>query len=150
MGTRSAIGYKTATGIRAVYCHYDGYVSNNGKILQEHYQAAYKICRLIEQGDMSTLQAEPMFTIGSGHSFETPEQGVVVYYGRDRGETGCETREFANVDEFETEMSGMCCEYLYLFNGQEWIVSKGTGDFKRVQDLLEPEEVEEERSFYTC
>jgi len=137
MGTRSAIGYKTATGVRAVYCHYDGYVSNNGRILHEHYQAAYKICRLIEQGNMSSLAPEPMFTIGNGHSFETPEQGVVVYYGRDRGETGGETREFANVDEFETEMSSMGCEYFYLFNGSEWIVSTGEGVFNRVEDLLE-------------
>ena len=140
MGTRSAIGYKSEKGVRAVYCHYDGYVSNNGRILQEQYQAAYKIARLIEQGDMSCLQAEPMFTIGSGHSFETPEQGVVVYYGRDRGETGCETKEFANLDEFETEMSHMGCEYFYLFNGKEWIVSTGTGVFDRVEDLLELEE----------
>jgi len=137
MGTRSAIGYKTATGVRAVYCHWDGYVSNNGKILQENYQAAYKIARLIEQGDISSLAPEPMLTIGGGHCFETPEQGVVVYYGRDRGETGCETQEFANVDEFETEMSAMGCEYFYLFNGREWIVSTGTGVFDRVEDLLE-------------
>jgi hypothetical protein len=140
MGTRSAIGYKTQEGkIRAVYCHWDGYVSNNGRILQESYQAAYKIARLIEQGDMSSLAAEPMPTAGSGHSFNTPEDGVVTYYGRDRGETGVETKEFANVDEFETEMSYAGCEYFYVFNGREWIVSTGTGVFDRVEDLLEYE-----------
>jgi hypothetical protein len=140
MGTRSAIGYKTGEGkIRAVYCHWDGYVSNNGRILQESYQAAYKIARLIEQGDMSSLAAEPMPTAGSGHSFNTPEDGVVTYYGRDRGETGVETKEFANVDEFETEMSYAGCEYFYVFNGREWIVSTGTGVFDRVEDLLEYE-----------
>ena len=138
MSTRSAIGYKTATGIRAVYCHSDGYVSYNGRILQENYQAAYKICRLIEQGDMSILAAEPMPKTAN-HSFRTPDEGVVVYYGRDRGETGVETSEFANVDEFETEMSNAGCEYFYLFNGREWIVSKGTGVFDRVEDLLELE-----------
>ena len=140
MGTRSAIGYKTGEGkIRAVYCHWDGYVSNNGRILQESYQAAYKIARLIEQGDMSSLAAEPMPTAGSGHSFNTPEEGVVTYYGRDRGETGVETKEFANYDEFETEMSYAGCEYFYVFNGREWIVSTGTGVFDRVEDLLEYE-----------
>ena len=139
MGTRSAIGYKTSNGIRAVYCHWDGYVSHNGRILQDNYQAAYKIARLIEQGDMSVLAAEPMPTAGSGHSFETPEEGVVVYYGRDRGESRCETKEFADYDEFETEMSNMGCEYFYVFNGREWIVSTGTGVFDRVEDLLELE-----------
>ena len=142
MGTRSAIGYKTQAGkIRAVYCHYDGYLTCNGRILQEDYQAAYKIVRLIEQGDMSSLAAEPMPTAGSGHSFNTPEANVVVYYGRDRGETGVETKEFANFDEFETEMSHMGCEYFYVFNGQEWIVSTGNGVFDRVEDLLEVEVV---------
>ena len=141
MGTRSAIGYKTGEGkIRAVYCHWDGYVSNNGRILQESYQAAYKIARLIEQGDMSSLAAEPMPKTAN-HSFNTPDEGVVVYYGRDRGETGCETKEFANFDEFETEMSHMGCEYFYVFNGREWIVSTGTGVFDRVEDLLELEAV---------
>ena len=142
MGTRSAIGYKTQAGkIRAVYCHWDGYVSNNGRILQDHYQAAYKIARLIEQGDMSSLDAEPMPDPSKPHTFNQPQEGVVVYYGRDRGETGVETKEFANFDEFETEMSHMGCEYFYVFNGQEWIVSKGTGVFDRVEDLLELEAV---------
>lgn len=142
MGTRSAIGYKTQEGkIRAVYCHWDGYVSNNGRILQESYQAAYKIARLIEQGDMSSLAAEPMPNPSEAHSFNAPQDGVVVYYGRDRGETGVETREFANFDEFETEMSSMGCEYFYVFNGREWIVSQGTGVFDRVEDLLELEAV---------
>ena len=143
MGTRSAIGYKTQEGkIRAVYCHWDGYVSNNGKILQENYQAAYKIARLIEQGDMSSLAAEPMPDPSKPHTFGNAQEGVVAYYGRDRGETGCDTKEFANVDEFETEMSHMGCEYFYVFNGKEWIVSKGTGVFDRVEDLLELQAME--------
>ena len=85
---------------------------------------------------MSILAAEPMPKTAN-HSFSTPDEGVVVYYGRDRGEEGCETSEFANVDEFETEMSNAACEYFYLFNGREWIVSTGNGVFDRVEDLLE-------------
>jgi hypothetical protein len=143
MGTRSAIGYKTEKGIRAVYCHYDGYVVGAGRILQENYQAAYKIARLIEQGDMSYMAPEPMPTAGSGHSFETPEEGVVIYYGRDRGETGVETKEFETVAEFVDYFDGCGCEYFYLFNGKEWIVNdhyrKDANDypmFDRVEDKM--------------
>ena len=140
MATRSTIAMKTPEGkIRAIYCHWDGYVACNGRILQENYQAAYKIARLIEQGDMSSLAAEPMPNPSEAHSFNAPQDGVVVYYGRDRGETGVETKEFVNFDEFETEMSHMGCEYFYVFNGNEWIVSQGTGVFDRVEDLLELE-----------
>lgn len=143
MGTRSAIGYKTSKGIRAVYCHYDGYVVNNGRILQEHYQAAYKICRLIEQGNMSYLASEPMPTPGSGHSFNTPEKDVIVYYGRDRGEEGQETKEFDTVAEFVDYFDSCGCEYFYLFTGREWVVNdhykKDANDypmFDRVEDAL--------------
>jgi hypothetical protein len=36
MSTRSAIGIRYGTIIKAVYCHWDGYVEHNGAILQEH------------------------------------------------------------------------------------------------------------------
>ena len=60
----------------------------------------------------------------------------MVYYARDRGETDCGTKEFANYDEFVTEMSGMGCEYFYVFNGKEWVVAQENGVFDRVEDVL--------------
>ena len=30
MGTRSSIAIKTEDGIKAIYCHWDGYVDHNG------------------------------------------------------------------------------------------------------------------------
>ena len=47
MSTRSAIGYKMDTSkVRAKYCHWDGYVENNGKILEDNYQEARKVAQL--------------------------------------------------------------------------------------------------------
>ena len=107
------------------------------------YQAAYKICRLIEQGNMSYLAAEPMPTPGSGHSFIAPEKDVIVYYGRDRGEEGQETQEFDNVVDFIEHFDACGCEYFYLFTGREWVVNdhykKDALDypiFDRVEDAL--------------
>lgn len=40
MGTRSAIVLKREDGkYQGIYCHWDGYPSNNGKILFENYPA---------------------------------------------------------------------------------------------------------------
>ena len=99
MGTRSAIGYKTAEGkVRAKYSHYDGYPAYTGKMLQEHYTQARKIAQMVELGDQSFL-AEEIFPVGE-HSFENPEEGCTIFYGRDRGESNVEAREFDTVQEF--------------------------------------------------
>ena len=121
MGTRSAIGYKTPEGkVRAKYCHYDGYVAHNGRILQEHYQAARKIAQLVELGDMSTLDAE----IGVKVDFDdrAAQEGQCVFYGRDRGETGTDAQEFDTVQEFVDYYAESGCEYFYLHTAAGWIV----------------------------
>jgi hypothetical protein len=43
MGTRSTIALEFADGtVEQVYCHWDGYLSNNGKILQAHYMDPFE------------------------------------------------------------------------------------------------------------
>ena len=121
MATRSAIGYKLPTGeVRGIYCHWDGYVENNGKLLQENYQAAFKIAQMVELGDMSALAAEV---------------AECTYYGRDRGETDVGTQTYNDVDEFVTHYADGV-QYMYLWNGNEWIVTEGDLKFDRVEDQL--------------
>ena len=56
MATRSNIAMKTLEGkIVSVYCHWDGYVANNGKILLENYTDADKIEALVALGAISSL-----------------------------------------------------------------------------------------------
>lgn len=142
MGTRSAIGYKTPQGkIRAKYSHYDGYVAGVGRTLQEHYQEARKIAQMVELGDQSTLGAE-IFPKGKDHSFNTPEEGVTVFYGRDRGETGVEAQEFDTVQEFVDYYASAGCEYFYLHTVNGWVVHghNGVGTYSNgfpVFDTLE-------------
>ena len=122
MGTRSAIGYMTPEGkIRAKYSHYDGYVSYTGAILQEHYQEARKIAQMVELGDQSGIDPE-IFPTDKTHSFATPQKGVTVFYGRDRGESNTEAQEFDSVAEFVDYYVGAGCEYFYLRNSTDWIV----------------------------
>ena len=123
MGTRSAIGYKTPEGkIRAKYSHYDGYVAGAGKTLQEHYTQARKIAQMVELGDQSYMDKEIFPMLGSCHSFERPEEGVTIFYGRDRGESNVEAVEFDTVQEFVEYYTGSGCEYFYLHTAAGWIV----------------------------
>ena len=123
MGTRSAIGYKTPEGkIRAKYSHYDGYVAGVGKTLEESYQEARKIAQMVELGDQSILAEDVFPTPGSGHSFETPEEGVTIFYGRDRGESDTDAQDFDTVQEFVEYYTDSGCEYFYLHTAAGWIV----------------------------
>ena len=121
MGTRSAIGYKTPQGkIRAKYSHYDGYPAGVGRTLLNHYTEARKIAQMVELGDQSFL-AEEIFPKGE-HSFSKPEEGVTVFYGRDRGEKDVDAQEFETVQEFVEYYTGAGCEYFYLHTANGWIV----------------------------
>ena len=123
MSTRSAIGYKLPNGkIRAKYCHWDGYVEGGvGQTLQESYQAAWKIGRMVELGDMSTLAAEI---------------DDCVFYGRDKGESprDVDAQDYDDFDDFTTSFEG--CEYFYVWNGNEWLVSKGNLVFDLLDTLI--------------
>lgn len=85
MATRSRIGIELENGtVKSIYCHWDGYISNNGKILLECYDRD-KTLDLVKLGDISSLgdQVDPT----GPHSFESPQHGVTVAYHRDRGES---------------------------------------------------------------
>ena len=133
MGTRSAIGYKTPQGkIRAKYSHYDGYPAYTGAMLTEHYQEARKIAQMVELGDQSFI-APNVFPTDDSHSFNTPQENVIVFYGRDRGETGVDAQEFDTVAGFVEYYDGAGCESFYIYDGRHWIVNdhcaKDANDF---------------------
>jgi hypothetical protein len=41
--------------VQQIYCHWDGYLEHNGKILFNHYVDPYKTRELIDMGDISSL-----------------------------------------------------------------------------------------------
>ena len=115
MSTRSNIGYINNEGkIRAAYCHYDGYVAHNGRILLEHYTDAAKVKELVELGDMSFLAPKVNPTPGSGHDFDNNEDGVTVFYGRDRGENDVAPVTYDSVSKWVNRKDSWE-EYYYLF-----------------------------------
>lgn len=118
MATRSTIAIEYADGtVGQVYCHWDGYLDHNGAILQEHYLDPFKVRELIDLGDISSLA--PSIEKPEGHSFDKSVEGYTVFYGRDRGETGCEARKFRNVGEYFVKAQQE--EYDYLLRNVEGV-----------------------------
>ena len=110
MGTRSTIALEFADGtVQQVYCHWDGYLDHNGKILAEHYSDPFKLRELIDLGDMSSLGINigvqhpfsPHFDEGSKLAYEKAmELGSCTFYGRDRGEKGVSAKQFKSYADY--------------------------------------------------
>ena len=120
MATRSNIGIVNEDGsVTGIYVHWDGYPEHVGKTLLKHYNNFDIVCDLMDLGDLSCL-AENLSCEDNNHSFENPAPGVCVAYGRDRGETGVESRVFNNISKFEKFADRTGADYQYLFNNGKW------------------------------
>ena len=130
MGTRSRIGVMHGSNCKSVYCHWDGYLENNGRILAEHYDSS-KANQLVSLGDLSSLKKN----IGEKHAFSTydltedqqaaydAEHGdSCTFYGRDRGETGTEWKVDDTFDKFFERAYAECAEWYYIMQDGVWYV----------------------------
>jgi hypothetical protein len=120
MATRSRIGLKLEDGtIKHSYCHFDGYPHGVGHTLVGHYSDIEKVKELLSFGDMSFLA--PKVTPDGIHNFNTPEQGVTVFYGRDRGESDVDS-VITSMDEYLSVKYSSCIDYQYIFSDGHWLV----------------------------
>ena len=135
MGTLSTIALEFADGtVGVVYCHWDGYLSHNGKILLNNYMDPFKVRELIDNGDVSSLGNE----IGVKHPFDapgyynTPEYNaykekygnMTKFYMRDRGEDGCVAQYYKDFDDYVQNHGYQEYEYILRTDGV-WYVDKG-------------------------
>jgi hypothetical protein len=136
MATRSRIAIEDQTGkVRSIYCHYDGYPSNNGRILLEHFQTQEKVESLIELGSISSLNKNAEIPEGVTHSFNNPAKGIVVAYHRDRDED----LVILDHDSVEDFVKSDIEEYGYIFTAAgEWLFANGhQGAYDREAVVLE-------------
>ena len=136
MATRSRIAIEDQTGkVRSIYCHWDGYPSNNGRILLEHFQTQEKVESLIELGSISSLNKNVEIPEGVSHSFDNPANDIVVAYHRDRAED-LVIKEHESVNDF---VKSDVEEYGYIFTAAgEWLFANGhIGAYDREAVLLE-------------
>ena len=112
MATRARIGIENADGsILSSYHHWDGYPAGLGFNLISHWDDPETLLEAIMLGDASNWGKR--IAPKGEHTFNAPEDGVNVYYGRDRGETGVGPVTF---DNFEAFIDGFNCageEYAY-------------------------------------
>jgi len=137
MGTRSRIGVMHGNNCKSVYCHWDGYLDFNGKLLMEHYDSS-KANHLVALGDLSSLRPEVFIPEGVEHSFNSPAENITVFYGRDRGETGTEWKTDASFEEFLERADSCGAEYYYIMRDGEWYVGNTYKSDKELGGKLVP------------
>jgi hypothetical protein len=103
MATRSTIAMSVPEGIRAVYCHWDGYEEGVGQALKDYWTTPEALMNLLDHGDLSSLGASLSET---------------VFYA-DRGEN-TPARLFKSEGEWFDWAVSCGCEYAYLLVGDAW------------------------------
>ena len=146
MGTRSTIALEFADGtVEQVYCHWDGYLEHNGKILAEHYSDPFKLRDLIDLGGLSSLRRD----IGEKHAFsqfDLPKEEVeafikrtenmCTFYARDRGEKLI-VHKFVDFQDYLAHHSYEEYEYILRRDGN-WYV-KQDNEFELLETALAKE-----------
>ena len=126
MATRSIIAKLDETGVQAIYCHNDGYLSNNGKILDQHYQNEVKVDNLIAQGDCSSLR-------------DTIED--TTFYHRDKNEPYSRVKavNLNNEKALLKHAFERCdAEFVYMFAFGHWYVYDyyNSNQFEELEEVL--------------
>lgn len=150
MATRSTIALEYADGtVDQVYCHWDGYLEHNGRILFEHYRDPFKLQELMNLGDVSSLG----INIGSKHAFSPFEgdkadyeaaqaEGATTFYGRDRGETGTSAKRFKDFEDYKARHQYEEYEYI-LRNDGNWYVSQYDKGYELLSEAIANETIEQ-------
>ena len=103
MGTRSRVGVMHGTVCKSVYCHYDGYLSYTGEILNKHYDSSMANA-LVARGDNSGVK-------------ETLED--MNFYAA-QGDERAEWMVAHTFEEFLDQVEGSGCEYYYVMRDGVW------------------------------
>ncbi len=103
MGTRSRVAVMHGNVCKSVYCHYDGYLSYTGEILNRHYDSTLANA-LVSRGDNSGVK-------------ETLEE---MNFYSDRGETDVSWQVSHTFEEFLEQVDGCCAEYYYVMKDGVW------------------------------
>lgn len=119
MATRSSIAILSGGQYIGVYCHFDGYLSYNGRVLLENYNTEEKVKELISFGNISSLGETSFPNPIKPHSFDDSQIGVSIFYHRDRGDKWETSKPIISNDE-SIFYFFVAQEYNYLFKDRCW------------------------------
>lgn len=109
MGTRSRIAIRNADNTyTSVYCHWDGYPSHHGPILQQDYGTEDKVRALLAGGDFSSLEAD--------------QKQISYYAQRGKDVPALQSPDLDALCELTQDTGG---EWLYIFTPAGWQCAKG-------------------------
>ena len=152
MGTRCHIGVRKGNKVDYIYCGHDGYVDGIGELLVDKFNTAAKANELIGLGSISWV-------------YDCDEERAMTFFGmylKDEwslvevcgcfacAENGVKpssmpASKYVEFGKNQTMDDAIMIEYWYLFDGGEWLVSKG-GDIAKfipvTEALKKPELVE--------
>ena len=139
MATRSTIALEFADGtVEQVYCHWDGYLSNNGQILLKHYSDPFKLQRLIDLGAISSLGPE----IGEKQDFDkrdTHNDNWSLIYARDRGEDLVK-HKFKDYADYKANAQSEEYNYILRTDGKWYVEFYGEFDGLLEQAIMDEQD----------
>ena len=112
MGTRSRVGIMHGDVVKSVYCHYDGYLSCTGQILQLHYDSV-KTNQLVARGDNSGIHEE-LDQMNFYNDREAKEEAVSEFLDSTPWQVAHSLEEYIE----QTESCGG--EYYYVMKDGVW------------------------------
>ena len=131
MSTHCNIAYKTEKGYETIYCHHDGYENYMWPMLINNYNTEEKVRDLVALGDASCICERMIPSVDSGHSFDSPEHNVCIFYHRDRGENWEHTKP-----GILRKSEVLNCYYAYIWEDEKWTAYKGGRINHNVESLL--------------
>lgn len=120
MSTNAGIAIRSGDTYQTIYCHWDGHPRTMLPMLRENYNSLELAAKLISYGDASYIDKKLEPT--SEHTFMKPEEGVCVFYHRDRGDdwNSCASVCYTKSDLFRM----FSFEYVYVFEDGQWNACK--------------------------
>ena len=130
MSTNSSIGVRNDDGgVEYIYCHWDGSIGNNGRVLMQYFNSKEAAQELVDLGDVSALDVEGRDGDETevGEIVEINGCNVNVYTGKRAGK-----KRYAHSPSDMVKNRGSA-EYIYVFDDSWWVACRETGwDFEEL------------------